>query len=189
MKQRIAVSGIGEQDVHFFIRLLAEAALVQGEEVLSSEVHGMAMRGGSVLSHLKVGGFRSPLLRMGDADILFVLDERNLEIHSPFLKEAGIAFVNTSTPGAYRSVPASAIAAGTGASRADGLVLLGYALSTGSLFCSAASVRRSLERISPMGQLHTNLKALERGIDLELSRALPGLRAHHVSVSTAPPAL
>jgi indolepyruvate ferredoxin oxidoreductase, beta subunit len=189
MKQRIAISGIDGQDVHFLTRLLTEAALVQGEEVLVSEVHGTAMRGGSVLSHLKVGGFRSPLLRSGDADILFILDQRNLGIHSPLLKEGGIAFVNTSIPGAYRSVPASAIAARAGTSQAGGLVLLGYALSTGSLFCSAASIRRSLERISPMGQIDTNLKALEKGIDLELSRALPGLRALQVSAYTAPPAL
>ena len=112
MKQRIVISGSGGQDVHFLTRLLADA--VEGEEALFSEVHGMAMREGSVLLHLKVGGFRSPLLRPGEADILFVLDEENSGAHSPFLKQEGIAFVNTPTPGAYRSVPASAIAVGGG---------------------------------------------------------------------------
>ena len=40
-----------------------------------------------------------------------------------------------------------------------------------------------------MGQIHINLKALQRGIDLELSRALPGLRAIQTAAQAMPQAL
>ena len=55
----------------FVTRLLAEAAIAKGLAVLSSETHGMAQRGGTVLSHLKVGDFSSPLIRPGHADLSF----------------------------------------------------------------------------------------------------------------------
>ena len=65
MKQQIVVSGIGGQGVLFVTRILAEAAIERGMEVLTSETHGMAMRGGTVISHVKAGPFTSPLIRTG----------------------------------------------------------------------------------------------------------------------------
>ncbi len=50
MNQQVAISGLGGQGVLFITRLLAEAALVMGRDILSSETHGMAMRGGAVIS-------------------------------------------------------------------------------------------------------------------------------------------
>ena len=64
-KQQIVISGVGGQGVLFVTRLLAEAAIARGLPVLTSETHGMAQRGGSVVSHLKVGDFSSPLIRSG----------------------------------------------------------------------------------------------------------------------------
>ena len=59
-RQQILVSGVGGQGVLFVSRLLAEAAIGKGLSVLTSEIHGMAQRGGTVVSHLKVGGLPGP---------------------------------------------------------------------------------------------------------------------------------
>jgi indolepyruvate ferredoxin oxidoreductase beta subunit len=50
--QQIIISGVGGQGVLFVTRLLAEAAIKKGLAVFTSETHGMAQRGGTVLSHL-----------------------------------------------------------------------------------------------------------------------------------------
>jgi len=72
-KQQVIISGVGGQGVLFVTRLLAEVAMRSGLEVMSSETHGMAQRGGIVVSHLKVGGFAGPLVRAGRADVMVAL--------------------------------------------------------------------------------------------------------------------
>ncbi|MGD2016130.1 MAG: 2-oxoacid:acceptor oxidoreductase family protein, partial [Desulfobacterales bacterium] len=66
--QQLIISGVGGQGVLFVTRLLAEAAILRGLAVFTSETHGMAQRGGTVLSHLKVGEHTSPLIRPAQAD-------------------------------------------------------------------------------------------------------------------------
>src|SRR5512138_1009352 len=71
--QQLIISGVGGQGILFITRLLAETAIAKGLPVLTSETHGMPPRGGIVVSHLKVGGFASPLVRPGRADGLLAL--------------------------------------------------------------------------------------------------------------------
>ena len=59
-------------------RVLAEAADGAGLEVITSETHGMAQRGGTVISMVKVGPFRGPLIPAGSADVGLFLAEENL---------------------------------------------------------------------------------------------------------------
>jgi len=49
VKQQVIISGVGGQGVLFVTRLLAEAAINKGLPVFTSETHGMAQRGGTVL--------------------------------------------------------------------------------------------------------------------------------------------
>ena len=100
-RRQIVLSGVGGQGVLFLSRLLAEAAIAAGFSVLASETHGMAQRGGVVVSHLKVGGFDSPLVRTGRADLLLVLKEENVALHREFLADGGALIVNA--PGAVSS--------------------------------------------------------------------------------------
>ena len=65
MKQQLIVSGIGGQGVLFLTRVIAQAAVNRQMPVLTAETHGMAQRGGTVLSTIKVGDFASPLIRAG----------------------------------------------------------------------------------------------------------------------------
>jgi indolepyruvate ferredoxin oxidoreductase beta subunit len=73
MKMQIAIVGRGGQGVLFLTRLLTEGALEMGLEVMASETHGMAMRGGSVISTLKVGPFKGSLIGSGRAEVMLVL--------------------------------------------------------------------------------------------------------------------
>ncbi len=158
-RQQIVVSGVGGQGVLFITRLLADAAIRKGASVLTSETHGMAQRGGVVVSHLKVGDFSSPLVRAAQADGIIVLSEENLTLHRRFLGPTGWAVVNAppgSLPGEsarVHVVDANGLAQAGGNPQAVNLVLLGYALSRpgahesgGLLFCSPDDVRAALHR-------------------------------------------
>ena len=157
MKQQIVVSGIGGQGVLFATRILAEAAIEMNLEVLTSETHGMAMRGGTVISHVKVGPFSSPLIRTGQADIGLFLHAGNLEVHRGFMKSKGLIYINREKNGDGEAIDATRLARQHGAPVIANLVLLGFAVRQGGLFCGAATVEAVLRRISPAVQLEMNL--------------------------------
>ena len=92
---QIVISGVGGQGVLFITRLLAEAAIAKGLPVFTSETHGMAQRGGTVISHLKVGDFSSPLINPGQADGLIALKAESLIQHGGYIKKGGWAVVNS----------------------------------------------------------------------------------------------
>ncbi len=88
-------SGIGGQGILLATRVIGEYALSKGLSVIGSEVHGMAQRGGSVVSHLKIGNYNSPLVMRGEADLLIAFDWHEGLRNLPFLKEEGIALLNS----------------------------------------------------------------------------------------------
>jgi indolepyruvate ferredoxin oxidoreductase beta subunit len=67
---RIFLTGVGGQGTLLASRLLGEAALAAGMNPLVSETHGMAQRGGVVVSTVVLGDLQSPLISPGEADIL-----------------------------------------------------------------------------------------------------------------------
>jgi len=67
----ILLSGVGGQGVILASKILSEAALLQGLDIKQSEVHGMSQRGGSVVSHVRIGDVvHSPLVAEGGCDLL-----------------------------------------------------------------------------------------------------------------------
>ena len=165
MKQQIIISGIGGQGVLFLTRILAEAAIEMDLEVLTSETHGMAMRGGSVISHVKIGRFTSPLIRMGQADAGLFLYAENLDVHRCYLKPDGLIFINKAGggDGDGNAIDATGLASDHGSVVVANLVLLGFAIRRGGLFCNEAVVESVLKRISPAAQLEMNLAAFGLG--------------------------
>ncbi len=67
---RIFLTGVGGQGTLLASRLLGEAALAAGYSPQVSETHGMAQRGGVVVSTVVLGDLKSPLISPGEADIL-----------------------------------------------------------------------------------------------------------------------
>ena len=178
IQQQVIISGVGGQGVLFVTRLLAEAAINKGLPVFTSETHGMAQRGGTVLSHFKVGDFASPLIRPLQADILVLLKPENLKQHSSFLKPDGWVVSNgthdleNESQAAVRTIDADALAQKIENPKAVNLVVLGFALATAEkavandkLFCSAEDIIDVLKNRFGKNQkmLSASLKALEAG--------------------------
>lgn len=71
MKYTVQIVGVGGQGVLLASMVLGNAAMEEGYDVAMSEIHGMAQRGGSVLSTVRFGnGIASPLEPIGGADLL-----------------------------------------------------------------------------------------------------------------------
>ncbi len=180
-RQQIIISGIGGQGVLFVTRLLAEAAISKGLSVFTSETHGMAQRGGTVLSHLKVGDFSSPLIRPLQADGLLVLKAENMLQHGAFLKPGGWVVVNGHNDTLPKTdLPVAAIDADTLAQKianpkSINLIVLGFALAKTeqaaddqvSMFCSCKDIKAVLkERFTKNKMmLAASLNALQTGYD------------------------
>ncbi|CCK80983.1 2-oxoacid:acceptor oxidoreductase family protein [Desulfobacula toluolica] len=95
VEQQIIISGLGGQGVLFVTKLLAETAMAENYKVLTSETHGMAQRGGIVISYLKIGDFSGPLIRPGKADALIALKEETFHHHGYLVKDNGFSVVNS----------------------------------------------------------------------------------------------
>ena len=176
---QILISGVGGQGVLFVTRLLAEAAINRGLNVFTSETHGMAQRGGSVISHLKVGEFTSPLILPGYAGGLIALKAEGVAQYRDYLRSGAWIAVNSaeakSTQGNLRlhCCDADQLVRSIETPRALNLVMLGFAVESlttsdlrpSKLFCSLDDILAVLERrlSSKPGLLQSSIKALEAG--------------------------
>jgi len=179
MKTQIILAGIGGQGILFATRILSELGLKLGLNVLGSETHGMSQRGGSVLSHLKLGNFHSPLIRTGAADILYSFAEEETYRNLKFLKSGGVCFVNLEDTGhinakvlAYlkgkgiglRSFDAGGAASQMGFVRSANIILIGYSVGTGLVPFEYDDIKSVLESVSRPENLELNLKAFDIGM-------------------------
>lgn len=89
----IVFTGVGGQGVLFASELLSEAAIVNGLDVKKSEIHGMAQRGGSVISGVRIGKkIYAPTIEKADILCSFELIEAIRNVH--ILKPESKVFVN-----------------------------------------------------------------------------------------------
>lgn len=98
MKQtNILIVGVGGQGTLLASVLLGNLGLSKGYDVKLSEVHGMAQRGGSVVTHVKIseGTVSSPLIEEGDADVIIAFEELEAYRWLPYLKNGRNDYVNT----------------------------------------------------------------------------------------------
>ncbi|OGP75498.1 MAG: pyruvate ferredoxin oxidoreductase [Deltaproteobacteria bacterium RBG_13_58_19] len=166
MKQQIIVSGLGGQGALTLTRLLAEAAFAGGLEVITSETHGMAQRGGAVISMIKVGAFKGPLIPAGAADLGLFLHRDSLPVHRFYLKPGGAVFIDASIPGDYFNIDARGLAAQMGlASVTANLILLGYAVGQGALFCGPDLLEQVITAKTPARFREANLQAFRVGLE------------------------
>jgi len=97
------IVGLGGQGILFTSRVLGHIAVSRGEQVMGSEVHGMAQRGGSVISHFKVGDYSSPLVLTGGADLLLAFDQNEGIRNLHFLHPGGKAILNIHSAGSLEN--------------------------------------------------------------------------------------
>jgi indolepyruvate ferredoxin oxidoreductase beta subunit len=90
----ILMVGIGGQGTILASNILGEACLIEGRHVKGAETHGMAQRGGSVESHIRIDGLFGPLIPPGQADFLISFDLLEALRYSHYIKQGGKMVVN-----------------------------------------------------------------------------------------------
>lgn len=91
----ILIAGVGGQGTLLASRVLGNYASIKGYDCKLSEVHGMAQRGGSVVTYVKMGDkVYSPLIADGDADIILAFEKLEAYRWCNALKEDGKIIVN-----------------------------------------------------------------------------------------------
>jgi indolepyruvate ferredoxin oxidoreductase beta subunit len=182
----VLLAGVGGQGVLLGSEVLAEVASLAGFEVKKSEVHGMAQRGGSVVSHLRFGAeVFSPLISRGAADYLVSFERLETLRYLDFLHAGSVVLVNNqkivplpvgvgkavypadieerlqATGVRARFVEGHAIALAAGNAKAVNAVILG-ALSSIMSFTSALW-EEALRHQIPARLLDLNLRAFALG--------------------------
>jgi indolepyruvate ferredoxin oxidoreductase, beta subunit len=190
-RARIFLTGVGGQGTLTATTLLARTALDAGLAVTSGEIHGMAQRGGVVESTLLLGGYKSPIITPGEADVLLGFELLETLRALPMLKRGGSVIGNsesvqpvgvclgrecypplaqvldTAKDFAARVVivPCISLAEQAGTAKAANTVLIGAAAASGALPFGVDALARSIEKYLKPKLVALNLKALALGAD------------------------
>ncbi len=178
MRFQMVLVGVGGEGILFLTRVIAQAALQQGHEVIGSETYGMAQRGGSVISHLKLGGFTGPMIRRGSADLLLALNDGEAWKALDYPWQGGRCIVNapggTFPPDALKgyiadrelvcaAVDANHIALDLGAPTIANMALLGFAAAHSALPFRLEQLADAADSLSREHLRALNREALYRG--------------------------
>jgi len=91
----LLVTGVGGQGVILASNIIGEVALAAGYDVKKTDTLGMAQRGGSVISHVRLGrGVCSPLIKAGEVDIMVAFEKLEAARWSHYLCPGAVAIVN-----------------------------------------------------------------------------------------------
>ncbi|CAA7601129.1 Pyruvate-flavodoxin oxidoreductase, central domain protein [Acididesulfobacillus acetoxydans] len=188
----VLLCGVGGQGVLLASEVLALVAAEEKAEVKQTEVHGVAQRGGSVVSHLRFGeGVYSPIVRTGEADILLAFERLEAVRYGYYVKPGGLILINDveimpGQIGEYKPypagimeflsgkglrlqlIPAAAEAKALGNVRVSSLILLGVL--SQHLDLSPRAWETVIRRRIPERLLEVNLKAFEAGVELGRSQ-------------------
>ena len=93
--KNIMIVGVGGQGTLLTSRIIGKAALEAGYDVKISEVHGMAQRGGSVVTFVRFGEkVNEPVVEEGQADVIIAFERLEAKRYAHFLKKDGVLVVN-----------------------------------------------------------------------------------------------
>lgn len=91
----ILLVGVGGQGTILASKILTEGLVRKGYDVKMSEIHGMSQRGGSVTTHVRYGTkVASPVVPMGEADVLVAFEKVEAVRWLAYLKKSGALVVN-----------------------------------------------------------------------------------------------
>ncbi|WP_319579596.1 indolepyruvate oxidoreductase subunit beta [uncultured Methanospirillum sp.] len=181
----VLIVGIGGQGTILTSNILGEACVIEGVPVRGAETHGMAQRGGSVESQIRIGQEYGPLIAPGTADLIISFDLMEAARYCHYLKESGQIFtsreyvVPTSVfmqdfpaPDEYMLkgllgdravvvIDARKLAEEAGSVLTQNIVLLGA--TSRCLPLKEQSLRDAVSRIVPKKTVELNLKAFDLG--------------------------
>ena len=186
----VIVSGVGGQGVILATEILGDAALKEGLHVIIGEVHGMAHRGGSVVSHVRFGSdLYSPTITEGSADVILGFEPIETLRALKFAHQDTRILMNskpiipvTVSTGAYKYptlkevveqcqtftkhvavLDAFKIAEEAGSSKTVNIVLLGALVATGLLPVKEENLTQTIKGHVPEKFLKENLSAFDAG--------------------------
>ena len=177
------LGGLGGQGILFMTKILANTALEKGYRVLGAETHGMAQRGGSVVSHLRLGNIQSSLVKNGSAHFLLALEENEAYRNLAFVKRNGFLFSDASTKDFPRkevkpyieemnitchAIRAGKLALDMGIPMSSNLALIGFFSAFQQAPFSPDELRRTIDRVSPDRFKEINLRVFEKGLEAGL---------------------
>ena len=175
------LGGLGGQGILFMTKILANTALNKGFHVLGAETHGMAQRGGSVVSHLRLGDVESSLVKNGSAHFLLALEENEAYRNLPFLKKDGWLFSDSASKdfprtevSAYlkemnitpHAIPAGKIALDLGIPMASNLALIGFFSAFPQSPFTPDEIRQTIDSVSPDRFRNINASVFEKGLEM-----------------------
>ena len=183
MNANIVIVGVGGQGILLTSRILGALALRIGADIKVSEVHGMSQRGGSVITHVRIGSkIHSPLVDLGCAD--YVLSFEHLEAlrAEGYLRKDGMLIENSQRidpmpvimgNAAYPvqapefpntiSVDALSLACESGSAKAVNIVLLGVLAKF--LKAEQSDWEDAICACVPAKTIEMNLKAFRAGLN------------------------
>ncbi len=186
MRKNIVLCGVGGQGAVLASRLISAAAMAKGIPVMSAETIGMAQRGGSVFSHLRLGeNVYSPMIAKGEADLILAFEPGEAVRMLPYLKEGGQVVVSsrpvmpvtaTLSGASYSAeemlsflkthaenlmvVDAEKALRDVGSAKVLNLILLGAALKSGALGLTEEEIRAAILQKIPEKFHELNYRAL-----------------------------
>ncbi|MBI2054199.1 MAG: 2-oxoacid:acceptor oxidoreductase family protein [Candidatus Staskawiczbacteria bacterium] len=179
----IVITGVGGQGIITLISIINEAALVEGYDLKSSELHGLSQRGGAVEAYIRFGKkVASPLFSFKKADLVLSLEMtealRAIVFKNPetiFAVNENFIFFDKSISKDYVSeslnnsigkniywVRASDICKKELNNEVvSSMYILGFCVKKGIIKLKAESVRKAIENIIPSKYLEMNKRAFE----------------------------
>ncbi|NLV25971.1 MAG: indolepyruvate ferredoxin oxidoreductase subunit beta [Methanomicrobiales archaeon] len=183
----VMIVGIGGQGTILTSNILGKACVIEGIPVRGAETHGMAQRGGSVESQIRIGQQYGPLIPPGTADLLLSFDLMETVRAVHWLKENGQIFtsqefvVPTSVfmqdypapdehmllemldSRKYKMIDCHQIAEEAGNLLTQNIVLLGAA--SPEIPLKRESIEKAIRETVPQKTVDINLKAFDMGIE------------------------
>ena len=189
MGKNCLLCGVGGQGVVLASKLIAYAAMEKGLNVRTSETIGMSQRGGSVVTHVRMGDtVYSPMIPKGSADVIMAFEPAEAVRNLSYLKEDGVMVVDkkavkpvtaTLTQSKYDGqesleylqkkvknlyiIDGDAICEQAGSSKVLNVVLLGVALGSGVLNIPLDEMKEIIKKHVKPQFVEMNIKALELG--------------------------
>ncbi len=187
MKKDILICGVGGQGTVLASKLIAAAAMAEGHIVHSAETIGMAQRGGSVTSHVRIGEAYSPLIPKGKCDMIISFEPSEAVRNLSYLKQDGLVIVNVdpvkpTTESLHETgydgtnmieylqkkcrvlaVDGQQLCAEFGSSKYLNVILLGVAAGSGVLDISKEAIQKEIRVRVPSKFVENNRLAFEKG--------------------------
>ena len=189
----IIICGVGGQGVVVMSVLLGNAAVKDGIEVKGSEVLGMAQRGGSVFSNIRLGSTAiAPLTPEGKCDVMVAVEPSEALRNIQYLGAKSVVVLNSRAVIPYTvfmgkskypkqedilaklrkvtdrviELDATSLAEEAGSIQAANVVMMGALFGSELVPITVATAKAVIEARFPVKAAATNLKAFDRGYEL-----------------------